>query len=211
MREVICLYCREKFKREEVEFEKVGNRYAHKSCYDEKHKKKASSANKKDIRKCLYCSGEIDISKDDYCMPRTNRYAHSKCYQENYSPDDEFISQIYDFLKSQKISYNYPECERQRNHYITKLGYSNEGVLNALKYFYLVKKQSPSKSGNRIGIVPYVYDEAKEYYAKLAQRQKQIARGVEKQLNKQEVVIKVTAPEKPVQKTYIDIDSIGCD
>lgn len=209
MREVICLYCREKFKREEVEFEKVGNRYAHKTCYDEKHAKKTAS--KKDIRKCLYCSGEIDISKEEYCMPRTNRYAHKKCYENNYSPDDEFIPKIYDYLKSQKINYNYPECERQRIHYITKLGYTNEGVLNALKYFYSVKKQSPGKSGNRIGIVPYVYDEAKEYYLKLTQRQKQIARGLEKQIQQEDRVILVTAPEKKVEKGYIDIDSIGSD
>ena len=32
--EVICLYCNEKFYREDVEFEQVGRRYVHKKCSD---------------------------------------------------------------------------------------------------------------------------------------------------------------------------------
>lgn len=32
--QVICLYCNQKFSREEVEFEQIGRRYAHKECVE---------------------------------------------------------------------------------------------------------------------------------------------------------------------------------
>lgn len=50
------------------------------------------------------------------------------------------------------------------NHYINKKGYTYLGVLKAIEYFYVIKKNSIVKSKNNIGIVPYVYDEAQQYY-----------------------------------------------
>ena len=165
---------------------------------------------KKNLRKCLYCGGDIDITKDEYCMARANRYAHKECYEKNSSPDEIFIPQIYSYLKTQvHITYDYPKCEKQRIYFVTKLGYTNEGIYNALRYFYGVKKASPDKSGNRIGIVPYVYEEAKEYYKNLENKQKLIKREIEKQsINKKETIhisLKKTQPKKK----YIDLNMIG--
>lgn len=42
--------------------------------------------------------------------------------------------------------------------------YSYSGILRTLKYFYEVKQNDISKSNNGIGIVPWVYQEAYQYY-----------------------------------------------
>ena len=207
---VICLYCSKKFDKDKEEYVKVGRRYVHKTCYEEKEKETSNKVPKKNLRKCLYCKGDIDITKEEYCMARANRYAHKKCYEKNSSPDEIFIPQIYSYLKAQvHITYDYPQCEKQRVYFVTKLGYTNEGIYNALRYFYGVKKASPDKSGNRIGIVPYIYEEAKEYYKNLENKQKFIKKEIEKQKETEKETIYIPIKKVNPKKTYIDLDMIG--
>lgn len=222
MTEVTCLYCKQKIYKEDENTVRVGTRYAHKECAEKGAKKKQAKeakenkpkekteTKKANLKKCLYCGKDIDISKEEYCMARTNRYAHKSCYEKNYSPDEEYIKKIYSFLKEEMgISYDYPQCERQRLHFIQKMGYTNEGILNALRYFYLVKKQSPEKSGNRIGIVPYVYNEAKEYYENMEKSKKKIQKSIQKQLEQKVRHIKVGGHEEEFDRGLIDLDEIG--
>lgn len=227
MKEVTCLYCREKFDADSVEWARVGKRYVHKKCLEERQKKaraitelvekekkeeqKKYVTKKKDERKCLYCNGIIDIAHEEWAMVR-NRYAHKICYEKNYTEDEKFVSEIYRYLKEDVgISYDYRQCENQRRRFIEKIGYTNEGILNALKYFYGVKKESPQKSGNRIGIVPYVYDDAKVYYEELEKKQRKIKEDIQKQMKEEKIVIHVYTPEKETDKGFIDLDSIGGD
>lgn len=222
MSQTICMYCRGRIDLDRDEIVEVNNKLIHKKCYEQRqqaknninnesqlNKQEERKSRKKDIKKCYYCGKEFDITKEDFCMATVNRYAHLTCFNKNHTPDDEYIPKIYKFLKEEVlISYDYTQCERQRKNFITKFGYTNEGILNALKYFYKVKKQSPEKSGNRIGIVPYIYSEAQEYYNNLKKKQKEIAKVVETQLKQKPKIINVYLPEKPVDKGFIDIDSI---
>lgn len=224
MKEVTCLYCREKFDADSVDFARVGKRYVHKKCLEERQQKtkeiadlakkevpKGYTTKKKDERKCLYCGGVIDIAHEDWAMVR-NRYVHKLCYEKNYTEDEKFVSEIYRYLKEDVgISYDYRQCENQRRRFVEKIGYTNEGILNALKYFYGVKKESPQKSGNRIGIVPYVYDDAKVYYEELEKKQRKIKEDIQKQMKEEKIVIHVYTPEKETDKGFIDLDSIGGD
>lgn len=171
--------------------------------------KTTSTAKKKNIRKCLYCGKDIDISIDDYCMASTRRYAHTECYHKNYKSDDEYITKIYSMLKEEvRITVDFPQCERQRNSFILKLGYTNEGIYKALKYFYLVTKHSPDKSGNRIGIVPYVYEEANNYYANIEKQQKLLTKQINHQQELEKPIIKVNLPKNDIKKDYINLDEI---
>jgi SpoIID/LytB domain protein len=127
----------------------------------------------------------FDITKEDYCVTKSRRYAHKECYDKYYNEDDDKVEDIYTFLREEVlITCDRAQCERQRKNFITKFGYTNEGILKALKYFYKVKKQSPEKSGNRIGIVPYVYNEAKAYYESLEKRQKLLTKTAVEQMKK---------------------------
>ena len=48
--------------------------------------------------------------------------------------------------------------------FIQDYNYTYSGILRTLKYFYEVKQNDLSKSNNGIGIVPWVYQEAYNYY-----------------------------------------------
>lgn len=162
----------------------------------------------KNERKCYYCGEYFDITKEEFVKPVSNRYAHKICFEKYATPDDAYIPKIYEYLKNEvKIKYDYPVCERQRASFIKKLGYTNKGIYYSLKYFYEVKKQSPEKSGNRIGIVPYVYDEAKEYYKNLAAKQRAVKKVIESQKNVEHIEIHLKkTPQR--RRKLIDLDSI---
>jgi hypothetical protein len=76
---------------------------------------------------------------------------------------------------------------------------------------YGIKKLSPERSEGRIGLVPYLKEEAINYFRTISKRQEEIGLAVEKQMERGVKVIKVLAPEKPVDKGYIDLNSIGDD
>ena len=54
------------------------------------------------IKICYYCKGEVDISAGDSKTYQKvgNRYAHLECYKKHYTPDEEFKTKIYQYLKS---------------------------------------------------------------------------------------------------------------
>jgi len=194
-------------------------RYWHEECLKKKHPEEQyevsepivrEKGSKDTIKKCYYCGQQFDISKEEWAKPVVNRYAHQKCYDENYTEDQANIDAIYAYLTSLLIKYDYQLCEKQRLSYIKKNGYTNEGILLALKYFYEVKKQSPDRSGNRIGIVPYVYDEAQAYFEELYKRKKQIAKDAKKIIGKEKKKIIIEEDDNNiVNKGYIDIDKLG--
>lgn len=162
---------------------------------------------KKNLRVCLYCKEKFDIVNDGY-RKVGNRYAHISCYEKNYTEDDEKVEEIYSFLKSIGMSCNRGICENQRQRFITKNGFTNEGILKALKYCYLIKKMSTDKAENRIGIVPFVYDEAQIYYDTIENKKKTIAKNINNQLKKEKITISVKNIKEEKKKGYIDLDSI---
>lgn len=184
--------------------------YYHINCY-EKKLNEGKSSKPKDTRQCIYCKKYIDINKEEYMMPRNRKYAHKSCYEKYYTPDEGYIDKIYKLLKEEVgISYDYQVCERQRNSYL-KMGYTNEGIYNALKYHYIVKNGSIEKSGNRIGIVPYVYNEAESYYKNLHKRQQEMSKGLQHQLETKVKEVIINNSDSKGRKKYIDLDTIESD
>ena len=161
-------------------------------------------------KKCFYCGGQVDIANEPFGKPRVNRYAHKECMDQNYDPDEQYVDKIYSYLKEEVgISYDYVQCDKQRLSYISKYGFTNEGILNALKYFYGVQKGTPEKSGNRIGIVPFVYQEAQQYFKDLEMRQKQIKKAGEKQIKVVEKIIEISTPEiEEYRRPHINLESL---
>lgn len=92
-----------------------------------------------------------------------------------------------------------------------KQGMPYRGQLLTLKYFYEVKKNSIKKANGSIGIIPFVYDEAKQYYAKLEQKQKEIGEMIQRQLEKDRIEIKYSPSDyigKKKRKKPINLDTV---
>ena len=124
--------------------------------------------------KCFFCGKYFDADTEPFEKPRANRYAHRSCYESNFSKDDEYVNEIYRLMKQVfGDKYDYLATERQRKTYL-KDGLTNEDIYNALNYFYIVKGKTSQGSGGRIGIVPFVVEEARQYFNAQKQREKQI-------------------------------------
>lgn len=99
-----------------------------------------------------------------------------------------------------KIDYIDPRIRKQINQYINEYHYSYSGILKSLTYFYEIKGNSLDKANGGIGIVPYVYKNAYNYYFAIWEaQQKNEGKVIEEYKPKvKEVVIPI--PKRKVRK-----------
>lgn len=90
-------------------------------------------------------------------------------------------------------------------------GMPYRGQLLTLKYFYEIKKNSTEKSRGSIGIIPFVYEEAKTYYERQARKADEISKSIQKQLEQDRIEIKYNPSDYigRKKKKTIDITKLG--
>lgn len=93
------------------------------------------------------------------------------------------------------------------------MGMPYRGQLLTLKYFYEVQKHDLKKANGSIGIIPYVYGDAKNYYEKQAQKADEVTRAIRAQLEKDRIEIHYNPDDyigrKKKNKKKIDLSEIG--
>lgn len=156
--------------------------------------------------KCAICGETFDRDKIQAVRHGARRYAHVECY-----PEGELIELAKtDVEKEQKAKdltslKNYinklfgDECNWSRTiEYIKKFSSENNftytGMEKALKYFYEIKKNPLDKANGSIGIIPYIYDEAKKYFLEIYLAQQEQQKNIEiynKEIKTQEVTISI--------------------
>lgn len=157
--------------------------------------------------KCLYCSKYFDRISEP-CQKIGNRYAHQECYDRNYTESDMYKEKIFEFIKQLYGSnYKYQQIESQRKNFVKK-GISNKEIYYALKYYFEVQNGSIEKSEGRIGIVPYVYEEAKEYYEKMNTIAKNLADSVQQNLKTKTINVETLNHKEKQNKAKIDMNSL---
>jgi len=120
--------------------------------------------------KCLYCGETFDTNVEPFVKPNATRYAHQKCAEEhekNMTQEDIEEVALYDYIK--KIygkHYNFMLIKKQIEKF-KKQGYSCRGMRLSLQWFYEVKGNSIQDSNGGIGIIPYVFEDAKKYFYQL--------------------------------------------
>lgn len=120
------------------------------------------------IVKCPYCGEQFDRNS----IPNVKigrRYAHVDCkekHDQNLTQEDKDEIELYEYIKVlYGKDYNYILIKKQIENFHKK-GYSYNGMRLSLKWFYEVQKHS-IKESNGVGIIPYIFNEAKEYYYRL--------------------------------------------
>ena len=121
--------------------------------------------------KCAVCGVTFDTNLIQAVKYSGRRYAHASCCPDNKDfvplgpesdPDliklKDYISQVY----GDKA--NWSLITRQIKKFTTEQGYSYSGILKSLVFFYEVKHNNIEQSKGGIGIVPFVYNDAKNYY-----------------------------------------------
>lgn len=125
----------------------------------------------KKMCKCAVCNTEFDRNSIQAVKYGARRYAHFECYKEgelvpmekpkSNNPDMDALT---DYIKEKyKDKANWVLIKKQIKDY-EKKGYTLTGILSTLKYIFDVKHNSVDKSNGGIGLVEYVYEDAKKYY-----------------------------------------------
>lgn len=120
---------------------------------------------------CSICQKRFDRDKLPFKQTSARRYAHLECAvaDENTRKQDDVDKEELEkyIMKLLKEDYISPKVRKQMNTFIEEYKFTYSGMRKALIYFYEVKHNDPSKANGGIGIIPYCYRQAREYYYSL--------------------------------------------
>lgn len=157
--------------------------------------------------KCPICGKTFDRDKVPFVQVSPRRYAHKEC---SMSEDERKAQEIKDkeeldnyIMSLFKMTYVDARIQKQIKKYIEENNYTYSGIKKALVYFFEIKGNSIDKANGGIGIVPYVYQQAYNYYYSLwLAQQKNEDKKVEEYVPiVKEIVIPV--PERKVRKRQL--------
>ena len=147
---------------------------------------------------CKICGKRFDTNEEPFVKVSSTRYAHEACVTEKEQKDiekyelEEYIKQLFHITKiTGKI-------DKQIKKYVTEYNYSYTGIQRCLIYFYEIKGNSLDKANEGIGIVPYIWEEVRQYYYNLwLAQQKNISKDLSmiKTIN-----ITIPPPERKIKK-----------
>lgn len=170
---VKCSICGERFDRDNEPYVRTSStRYAHSHCaldkWEENQKgEKPHVIDPNNFRRCTYCKEYIDLTEDEYVKVTENLYAHKECFDKEQARPKSDREQLEIYIANLfGLDFCTPYMIRQLNSFETDRGYTASGILKTLVYFYDVKA-NPVPDRPSVGIIPYLYEEAKEYYKKL--------------------------------------------
>ena len=125
--------------------------------------------------KCIYCNQQFDRDAEPTKQVSARRYAHMNCWEEhlaNMTQEEKDIQAFFDYVKSLfGEDYNYVLTKKLAERYVKENNYTYSGMLKTLKWYYEKEGNSIEKSNGSIGIIPYVYKQAFDYYYNLYQAQ----------------------------------------
>lgn len=118
--------------------------------------------------KCYYCGEMFDRETEEFGKPTSNRYAHKHCYdkaQSEKTQDEKDYEALTQYIKK-KFNMNVISAKviRQISDYKKQFNFTYSGMLKALIWWFDVKKNTLEATNGGIGILPYIYNDAKTYY-----------------------------------------------
>lgn len=171
---VLCPYCKIKFDRDKEEYAVVGpRRYAHAACMLREAEKDPNYVKKEIIDPtdnviCAYCKKPLSKKDEDCVMIGNGKYVHKACQELEEHREKTDREKLEDYIKQLfNISYIEPQVKAQIKKYTEEYNYTYSGMQKALYYFYEIKNGDISKANGRIGIIPFVYQDAYNYFYNL--------------------------------------------
>lgn len=122
------------------------------------------------IVKCTVCGEKFDRDKIQAVKVGARRYAHYRCMPDGElvpltNPIDEDLIALEKYIAELLgDGYNVARVKKQIKEYKEQYGYSYSGMLKTLIWFYEIKGNSKEKAQGGIGIIPFVYKDALNYY-----------------------------------------------
>lgn len=216
---VKCSICAQQFDRDKIAFvQTAAKRYAHASCA----LRKAAEENKtltleikdpNDFVTCKYCKKTFNKKEEEYVQLSNSVYAHKTCAELESKREKTDAEKLDDYImKLFDRDYVPPRAKKQITQFIQEYNYTYSGILRTLIYFYELKGGDREAAHDGIGIVPFVYQDAYNYYyslwlAKQRNEEKDLSNYIPKTIE-----IKITSPEREPMKrkrfTFLDEDEV---
>lgn len=129
--------------------------------------------------KCAICGETFDRDKIQAVKHGARRYAHLRCNPSGEvvalaETDPEKIKELQALTDLETYAkellqddFNPARVRKQINEYHQKYGYSYDGMKKTLIYWYEIKGQSKEKANGGIGIIPFIFNDARNYYYSL--------------------------------------------
>lgn len=149
--------------------------------------------------KCPFCEQKFD---KDESHEYKKRYYHPKCFQtwqresQEYQELMTYISELY------KVEYPSLAIKKQVKD-MKEQGYKYKGMELALRYFFDTLDNRVQEE-NGVGIIPYVYEEAKRHYLK----QRKIAESIKNLADDRVITVHIDTSKIKRKDKKIDISAI---
>lgn len=168
---------------------------------------------------CPGCKKPVEKTEENKIKGKNNytRYWHPTCWKKAQKEKERKIAEemgrkaIFNYLVEIGLPPNYAFWGRQRNDFINKYGYNDSGILMALKYWFGERKNSISRANGGMGIVPYIYDEAQNYYRNIILKKKKLSEQAIKQQKEKNKIVKIIKAEENKRKGFIDLNLLVGD
>lgn len=154
----------------------------------------------KSIVKCPYCGLSFDRNDPsiEWVKPNPRRYAHKSCYenhQKTMTQEERDIEEFYQYTKKLFGSdYNYMSTKKLAERYVKENKYSYSGMTKALKWFYEIQHHTTENANGTIGIIPYIWENAYQYYFRIFQAQQANLGKKDYKIKTEEITIESPQP-----------------
>lgn len=162
-----------------------------------------------DFITCIYCKKTFNKNEEEYIQISNSKYAHLACSELEAKREKTDAEKLDDYIMK-LFNYDYvpPRAKKQVNQFIKEYNYTYSGMLKALVYFYEIKGGSIEEAHDGIGIIPFIYQDAYNYYYNLWLAKQ---RNEDKELDKyipEVIEIKIPIPQRNIYKrklfTFLD-------
>lgn len=125
------------------------------------------------IVKCSVCGEKFDRDKSQAVKTGARRYAHQRCFPQGelvplLNPIDEDLVALEDYISNLLgDDYNPARVKKQIKDFKSQYNYSYSGMLKTLIWWYDIKGNPKDKAHGGIGIIPFVYKDASNYFYSL--------------------------------------------
>lgn len=117
---------------------------------------------------CKYCQQTFDRDKEPFVQISARRYAHKMCAEdhENNKTQEEKDQEALEayIMKLLDEPYVNARVRKQIKYFQNEYNYTYSGMLKALIWWYEIKGHSTEQANGGIGILPYIYTQARDYY-----------------------------------------------
>ncbi len=167
---------------------------------------------------CAICKQKFDRDKYPAILVTSRRYAHASCAgtlsaEETQKEKDRKDLEDY-IIKLFNLEHMNGKITLQINKFLQDHpDYTYSGIKHTLEYFYDIKGNSIEKANGGIGIVPWVYAEARAYfYQQYLISQKNANKDINSYIPKTKVIT-IQTPKRKMRKrkifTFLDNEEEG--